>query len=102
VISKLELHNWKIHSLYVLLMTEIQDASFREMVCKKCTPGMRLKRKCEEEIPNRTFCEKLVKTREKNKVLQQMELKVTFESPLIRNSHFFRKIAESIYGLDKG
>ena len=101
MISKAELFNWKLKALYLLANIELHDAKFRQKVCSNCSPDMRLKLKCEEEIPNRTFCEKIVKSREKDRTLQQMELKIALESPFVKQSHSLRKIAENFYSLDE-
>ena len=95
-----DLQIWKRNAGLLLLAIEIQDANFRKEVCSKCTEEMRKIRKCEDVGNDRTFCDKLVKARKKNKKLSQMEAMQTLSSPFLRDSHSFRKIAEDLFRLD--
>jgi len=99
MISKEELQIWKRNTYILILATEIQDAKFRKEVCNKCAVETKIKRNCEETMKGRTFCNKLVKAREKNKILFRLETLQSLNSPFIKQSHFFRKIAETLFDL---
>lgn len=98
---KAKLYDWKTRAMSITILMEIQDKRFREMRCINCTPEMRVKRKCEEEVHGRTFCNNLVKARERNKLLKRFEIFQTFSSPYIERYPFLRKVAESLYTRDK-
>lgn len=99
MISQEELHVWKRNSFILILATEIQDAKFRKEVCSKCTAEMKIKRNCEEIIKYRTFCKKLVETRERNKKLFRLEMIQSLNSPFIKQSHVTREVAEALFDL---
>ena len=101
MISEKDLKIWKNNVFLLLKATEIQDNIFRKKFCLKCTEDMKKKRKCEDMGNGRTFCDNLVKARERNKILSQMELMQTLNSPFLRNSHSLRKVAKSFFMDDR-
>ena len=92
-----EYPNWNLNIIKSLISIELHDNLFRERFCSKCTHAKREKRKCEEEIIGRTFCNKMIKSRENNYFIQELQLKEILESPFTLQTENLCEVLETIY-----
>ena len=97
-VSKEELKIWKMKSLMFLLAVEFYDYVYRKKHCHMCTQELKQKRKCREACNDLRICDSLIRARERNKALDEMQLHIILQSPLVKQSHLLGEIAKAFYG----
>jgi len=97
VVSQEEKTNWRIQTDFLILTTEYEDGLYR-----KKHPNHKCNKGWYDSGGGRWFCEHLIKARRKNKELRKKWIENLFESPLLNQSPFIRKIANTIYPCTDG